>query len=248
MPNLAFKQNLEIFPSFDLFLCPCKQRKMFFSLYNLSVEKELRLSKQELKTCKNTKIISYFKNKIIDLIPKDFTNKTKYFKLNSLQTNVINNFLKKEKLKLSYMNISNVANTANINLAFSFIKFLINNNFSYTLKSKKAFKNFIKNRIKSRNSKALIKSKKDGFSLYLEDKTPTKIYPFWKLLDSKKLDISKDIQKAIKCIKKGKFMQVYLVYPKNKNFTKHINIWAKELEEFDYKIKIIPYSLRSILK
>ena len=248
MSNLAFKQDLEIFPSFDLFLCPCKQRKMFFSLYNLSVEKKLRLSKQELKACKDTKIFSYFKNKIIGLIPKSFTNKTKHFKLNIEQTNVINIFLKQEKLKLSYIKIQNFANPTNINLAFSFIKFLINNNFSYTLKGKKAFSSFIKNRIKSRNPEAFIESKKDNFSLYLEDKTPTKIYPFWKLIDSKKLDISKDIQKAIKCIKKGEFMQVYLVYPKNKNFTQHINILSKELEDFDYKIKIIPYSLRSILK
>jgi len=248
MPNLAFKQDLEIFPSFDLFLCPCKQRKMFFSLYNLSVEKKLRLSKQELKTCENTKIFSYFKNKIIDLIPKDFLYKTRYFKLNVEQTNVVNIFLKQEKLKLSYMKISNIAKTTNLNLAFSFIKFLTNNNFSYTLKGKKAFNSFIKNRIKTRNPKAFMESKKDSFSLYLEDKTPTKIYPFWKLIDSNKLEISKDIQKAIKCIKKGKFMQVYLVYPKNKNFTKHINILTKDLEGFDYKIKIIPYSLRSILK
>ena len=76
----------------------------------------------------------------------------------------------------------------------------------------------------------------------------TKIFTFWQFLDSKKLEIDEHIKKAVECIENSEFKQVYLVYPKNENFNKHIQIKTQEIVANEYEIKLIPYSLRSTLR
>lgn len=64
--------------------------------------------------------------------------------------------------------------------------------------------------------------------------------------------INEHIQKAVDCIKESDFKQVYIVYPKNENFEKHIEVKIREFEDniscSGYVVKVIPYSLRSILR
>jgi len=78
------------------------------------------------------------------------------------------------------------------------------------------------------------------------------IYPFWEMVDKSKPLIDEHIQKAIDCIKQSDFKQVYLVYPKTSDFEKHIEVKIRELENniacSGYVLKVIPYSLRSILR
>lgn len=75
-----------------------------------------------------------------------------------------------------------------------------------------------------------------------------RVIPIWKDVNINKLDISDELTIATNLIKEGELNQVYLVYPKNEKFTKHIEIKSPVLEEFDYKIKLIPYSLNSLVK
>lgn len=76
----------------------------------------------------------------------------------------------------------------------------------------------------------------------------TKIFTFWEFIDSDKLEVDKHIKKAVDCIKTSEFNQVYLVYPKNENFDRHIQIKCDDLIKSDYMIKLIPYSMRSTLR
>ena len=62
------------------------------------------------------------------------------------------------------------------------------------------------------------------------------------------LNIDEHIKKAVDCIKNSEFKQVYLVYPKNDKFNKHVQVKTEELKVGEYEIKLIPYSLRSTLR
>jgi len=71
------------------------------------------------------------------------------------------------------------------------------------------------------------------------------------MLENSQLLIDEHIKKAVNCIKKISYKNVYLVYLKNNQFNKHIEVKIPEVETKhynDYGIKLIPYSLRSILK
>jgi hypothetical protein len=41
---------------------------------------------------------------------------------------------------------------------------------------------------------------------------------------------------------------VYLIYPKDNDFTRQIPVYVDELKYKTYQIKAIPYSLRSIIR
>ncbi len=75
-----------------------------------------------------------------------------------------------------------------------------------------------------------------------------RVIPIWKDVNIDKMDINDELRTATNVIKEGELNQVYLVYPKNEKFTKHIEIRNPSLENHEYKIKVIPYSLNSLVK
>lgn len=77
-----------------------------------------------------------------------------------------------------------------------------------------------------------------------------RVIPVWKDININKLDIKDELDIATDIIKDGQINQVYLVYPKNEKFSKHIEIRNTNLDEssLEYKIKVIPYSLNSLVR
>ncbi|XPV69707.1 MAG: hypothetical protein ACNI25_03850 [Halarcobacter sp.] len=90
----------------------------------------------------------------------------------------------------------------------------------------------------------------DSIDIAPFDSLPVRVIPVNKEIDIKNLNISKEIEKAKDIILNDNFSQIYLVYPKHDNFTKHIQVKVKELDACseEYIIKVIPYSLKSILR
>jgi len=87
----------------------------------------------------------------------------------------------------------------------------------------------------------------DIIPLYEE---PLRVIPIFKEMDKDNLSLENEISIATKMIEEGNMKCIYFVYPKNKNFNKHIQVKVSSLEKAcsEYMIKIIPYSLKDLYK
>ena len=110
------------------------------------------------------------------------------------------------------------------------------------------FHQFVFQKISKLHSEKKVTDEGDSITINSKNTTPTKIFPFWKDIDKNNLNIKNDVKKATQCIQKGEYCLVYLVYPKTDKFSRHIPVIVDVLEDIDYKIKAIPYSLRSTLR
>ena len=137
-----------------------------------------------------------------------------------------------------------------MDFAINLIDYICENELSIYLDGERAFKKFVSDRIIKKNEHKTISVNDDSIDIVNEEHSfVTKIFTFWEFINSKNLNIDKHIQKAIDCVKGSEFKQIYLVYPKNENFQRHISIRADEaIGNSEYQIKLIPYSLRSILR
>jgi len=246
MSTFGFCEQDEFLPSFDLFNSVEKRRLMFFKFYNMKVSCKEKFTQKELSFVKNEPIFSIFRKKIFSLLPKKFAS-SKIFKLDIMQTNLINNFIKKANKKISYIKLDE---KSDIKLAVKIIKNFEGDEFKLFLNGEDVFQRFVGKKIKDFKVDRKVEVLDDEITIYPENSSATKVYPYWQFLDKDNLQgISSHVNRAINCIKSDECKQVYLVYPRHENFDRHISIKVKELEMYEnYSIKLIPYSLRSILK
>lgn len=251
MKKIGFDKNLEFLPSFDKFQSTVNQRVMFLKFFNQEVDSSLRFSKKEFTACRRESLFNIFVKKIFSHLL--YTDATSYsFKLDVEKSIKINKFIKKVNLENSYK-FSNFSlfnkGLVNINMAVNLIDIFEEQGCSFYLDGNKIFKNFVSNKIITNNKSKKIDVKSDSIDIESEDNSfKTRIFTFWEFINSKSLQIDKHIQKAVNCINSGDFKQIYLVYPKNENFDKHIKIKTDGITCSEYEIKLIPYSLRSTLR
>ena len=119
-----------------------------------------------------------------------------------------------------------------------------------TQDNQKSFFNFVYTKIVRDTKNRYVTKNYDSIDITPFDSSPVKVIPINKEIDLKNLNITQEVEKAKDIILEGNIPQIYLVYPKHDNFTKHIKIKLKELDSCseEYIIKIIPYSLNSILR
>lgn len=112
------------------------------------------------------------------------------------------------------------------------------------------FFDFVFDKISRDTKNRFVNKEHDTIDIIPFNSDAVKVIPVNKQIDIKHLDIKHELDRAKSIILDGGIPQVYLVYPKNENFEKHIQIRLKELEEaeVEYMIKVIPYSLGSILR
>lgn len=74
--------------------------------------------------------------------------------------------------------------------------------------------------------------------------TEISLFPIWRedIQDIKK-ELAEDINRAIGLLKNDMHKNIYLLYPKSKTFTKHIDIKSAEFNGDEHTLKIIPYKL-----
>ena len=253
MQKIGFDIKKEFLPSFDKFQSNVNKRLMFLKLFNQEFNLDIHFSKEELKICKKENLFNIFAKKILLNLKYDCYVPSMITKIDIEKTNKINRFLKKlnneTKLDTKKFSIVNSLNESNIDTAFKLIEVLEECNFSFYLDGEKIFKNFVTNKILkgSENREVLVHD--DSIDIKSDEHLfNTKIFTFWQFLDSKNLQIDTHIKKAVNCIETSEFKQVYLVYPKNEKFNKHIKIECEDIVGSEYEIKLIPYSMRSTLR
>lgn len=254
MNKFGFDLRSEFLPSFDKFQNDLNKRTMFLKLFNQEVACYMRFSKDEILACKKLTLSELFIEKIIKNLQFDAYIRTPIKTIDVEKTNKINSFLDKltEVSSRKFLNFSliNSLESSDIRKAEGLIDILQKSNFSVSLDPEKIFKNFVSNKIIKSNESKEIRIHSDSIDIKSQENMfYTKIFTFWEFLDSNDLKVDMHIKKAVECIETTEIKQVYLVYPKNENFHRHIKINCdNQIKTKEYAIKLIPYSLRSTLR
>lgn len=253
MGRIGFDIKNEFLPSFDKFQNEINQRMMFLKLFNQEVSCDMKFSKEELKESKSKSLFDLFAKKICSNLLIDSYTQVPLVKIDVEKSIKINGFIKKldkcSSQQISNFSIKNTLSETNIDVAVKLINILEESNFSFYLDGEKIFRNFVSNKILNSGHDREVTVNNDSIDIVSQQhKFQTKIYTFWEFIDSKDLNVDEHIKKAVKCIETTDFKQVYLVYPKNENFNKHIQIKSNDVTCSEYEIKLIPYSMRSTLR
>ena len=243
---VGFNEQIESLPPFfDEFNSQKKLRQMFLSLSSKLVDDIYSFTKYEQKTFSSYSLKTIFEYKIKSMLPlsnlKPFKPKC-YFKLDIASTNIINNYVLKQNRVYLYSYKKLLPAAKLISLCF------VNNKLQLNFDMDLLFHQFVLKKIEKLHTNKYVVDNGDSISIIGLNQTPLKIYTQWKQINTKKLNIQHELKNAIECIKQSEFKQVYLVYPKDIGFKRHIPIEVQELEHKHYDIKVIPYSLRSTIK
>ena len=253
MSALGFVQDMDYLINSDKFNDRSSQSMLFLEFYNTQVDQKLRFKKSEIFFFSKIALKDVFVIKIcsmLGIVPIPYNNnqsKKENYNQN-IQFNVkLNSFLSAVRIPKQYFKID-----IDIKNALRLIDLIDGKNLNFRLDANDAFKKFILNKLLKDQKTRYIEHSHNSISIIPSYEEPLMIYPFWELVANNQPLIDEHIKRAVDCIRKSEFKQVYLVYPKNENFEKHIEVKIKEFEEShtcsEYKVKVIPYSLRSILR
>jgi len=252
--QIGFSGTFECLPEFDLFDSKEAQRSLFMNFFNSQVKKEFRFSKVEIMKYRKYHIRDIFINKINALLNVNFTpsQSNNIFYLDKKLTNTINSFINGTNNNPTLSPKTNRAFTNEIKVAFNLILMCFDGvKFQLKLDANKLFSEFVYSKIKRVNQDKVTSKCDNCIDIISKEKqTTTKVFTYWQFLNKQELNIEKAVSHAVETVKTTEFNQIYLVYPKHDKFNKHIQIRSRELEMSDmaYNIKLIPYSLRSILR
>ena len=252
--KIGFEGEIELLPAFDKFDTKQKQRELFLKFYNSNVDSEFRFSKGEIRHLKKFNLKDIFIQKINSLLNVNFISSKAVLKFKpDIESTLIINMFKKSmntgnislspKLRLSQnVDLKSVAGL--IDKCFDGMKFTIKYD------ANEMFSQFVFDKVKRVNKDKFMSKCDNCIEILSASQTTTKIFTYWEFLNKNDLDINHAVNLAVDTIKTSDFNQIYLVYPKNENFDKHIQVKSKELETCRkvYDIKVIPYSLRSVLR
>ncbi|AXH12901.1 hypothetical protein [Halarcobacter bivalviorum] len=251
MKKFGFNSKNEFLPSFDKFQSNMNKRLMFLKLFNQQVPCSLKFTKKELNSCKENQLFDIFIKKVFYNLQVNSKYSSK-INIDIKKTLLINKFFKKLSLRTELMptKYSILTNDiSSLKKSTDLINILLENDFSFFLDGEESFKNFVSNKILNSSKNREVNIFEDSIDIVSKELMfQTKIFTFWEFINSKKLDIDKHIKKAIDCINKSEFKQVYLVYPKNEKFYKHVSVRCNDVLSSEYEIKLIPYSMRSTLR
>lgn len=252
--KFGFEGNEEFLPNFDKFNEIASQRKLFLEFFNNQVRKELRFNKQDFCLCNTFNLCDIFKLKIVRLLAVSFVPFTVNCtpKLSINKKIVFFDFQLQKLLANNPMPKSNTpTQSKNYDLAFELFNMINGAKLTFKINAQNSFEQFILNKLLKDQKTRTIEKNSDSINIISSVVHDIKIFPYWQMLENNSLLIDEHIKKAVDCIKETSYKNVYLVYPKNNDFYKHIEVKIPEFETNqynDYGIKLIPYSLRSILK
>lgn len=243
---IGFENNNEYLPNlFDKFDSKQKLRQLFLHMSNIILKgtyfnkyEQNYLSKYSLKQAFEYKI----KKDLNQIFVKRKKENSKVFNFCKSSTLVINSYLKQSKKDFYFPKNCKLKIASFINTCY------INGNFKLIMDKDLVFHEFVLKKIKKLHIDKEVIDLGNAICIKDDNFHGVKIFTSWKDIKVDKPDIKNELESAVKSIKKGDFYQVYLAYPKNDTFTKQIPIYVDELQNHEYQIKAIPYSLRSIIK
>lgn len=243
---LGFKENKELLTNnFDKFNCKTKHRRLFLNLSNYVLKSICQFSKYEQKTLSKYNLKKAFEYKISTLLPSNiFIHKKakKDFNFCEKSTKIINNYNNNENKTFLFSNSKLLPAAKLINFCYT------NNTMQVFIDKHLLFHEFVLSKIRKLHKDKDVIDLGDSISIKAKNICSLKIYTSWKNIDRKNLNIKDELKDAIKSIKNGEYNQVYLAYPKDDSFTRHIPVYVEELKNKPYQIKAIPYSFRSIIR
>jgi len=247
---IGFSNENEWLPkNFDKFTSKQSLRKLFLSLSNNILKDFCHFSKREKELLSKGTLKAAFEYKIKSLIPISYVKPhkpyklCKSFKLDVASSKVILHYQEQKKTEQIFVSSKTLLPVARL-ISHCFI----NNQMQLLMDINLLFHEYVYQKISNLHKGKKVIDEGDSITINSEGTTPTKIYTYWKDIDKNNLNINKEVKTATRCIQDGKYPLVYLVYPKTANFDKHIPVEVDTLEDIDYKIKVIPYSLRSTLR
>ena len=109
------------------------------------------------------------------------------------------------------------------------------------------FSDYIYSRVKKQNPDKLV-NREDDFIVIQSDALEDSLclYPIWKdLSTSVQSDVCNDVNFAISLLESKQCKHIYLLFPKNEHFRKHIPIKIPHLEALglEYTLKLVPYKI-----
>jgi hypothetical protein len=121
------------------------------------------------------------------------------------------------------------------------------------LSKQKNFFEFVYNKISKDQKNRYVMRGQDYIDILPFNSSGVRVIPSFKEVNIKELEkLNFEVFQASETILgQNEISQVYIVCPKNEKFMKHIELKIPNLEEEckdEYKIKIIPYSLNSIIR
>jgi len=233
----GFDKKREYLPDYSYCNTVHKKRKLFLRMFNLLIQEKV-FCKRELCSCKEKTLYEVFVQKIGQLCSQGFQSS----RLTSFDAK-LHRFIEENKI---YKPCITQAKNSNYKMALKIVSFIDKNSNSMMLNSDLLFKSFVHKSITSIKRDRVVCNENDCIDIYLQNDSNIKVLPFW---EKKEKINDAHIRKAVDCVKSGEFKNIYLVYPKQENFTKHIHVKVPELEGCsEYVIKMIPYSLKSIIR
>jgi hypothetical protein len=247
---VGFEKEQEFLAKLDVFDKISSQRKLFYIFFNNQVDDDLRFSNREISQWANVPLQEAFVMKIKLLFGWHFApfvyempSDLSIFK--PFSSSVQQLFSRQKYFEASLR----TSLKQDVKCAKKLFMLIGENRLSFLLNAQYAFEEFVIERLGKVHKDDEIVQFKEYIDVVVNEDEKVKIFPFWQMLQPDQYDIKDHIQKAIECIEQTSFKQVYLVYPKNKMFKKHIPIKVPHLDLLgEYRIKIVPYSMRSILK
>ncbi|MGM0518890.1 MAG: hypothetical protein ACQERD_04510 [Campylobacterota bacterium] len=245
---VGFDNNREFLPKdFDKFNSKYRLRQLFLSLSNNVLKEFCHFSKKEQRRLSFYPLKIAFEYKIETLLPNSMLRKPKInssFNFCLKSTIIINNYLYGKKTDNSlFVRSKNLLAAAKL-ISHCFI----NNNMQLLIDKHLLFHEFVLNKVSRLHKDKEVTDLGDSISIKSNGVCNVKIYTSWKDIEVKNPNIKDELENAIKSIKKGESNQVYLAYPKDDKFKRQIPIFVNELKSKEYQIKVIPYSLRSIMR
>ncbi len=245
---LGFDNEKEFLPKdFDKFNSKYRLRHLFLSLSNNVLKDFCYFSKKEQRRLSLYPLKTVFEYKIKTLLPNMMLEKPKInssFNFCLQSTIIINNYLYGKKMNNSFF----VTNKNLLPAAKLISHCFVNNNMQLLIDKHLLFHEFVLNKVSRLHKDKEVTDLGDSISIKAEGVCNLKIYTSWKDIEVKNPNINDELENAIKSIKKGESNQVYLAYPKDDKFKRQIPIFVNELKNKEYQIKVIPYSLRSIMR
>ena len=224
---------VEYLPQNEQYSSLIKRRAIFFNLYNYYVEKEMRLTKNEIKNGAN--IYEVFQNKIKSL--------AHYTLAQPLLLNV-------KPSNFKFTKGCNNEREKKLKLHKKFSQLLSKKELLFDLDD--MFLHLVYERAKKINSKATVHLLEKSILIIdpREEVSSTLLIPSYMKLEKENINsnltVKTQIEEACKNINESKKVkQVFLIYPKHPKFMKHINVNLHDkvkLREEEYRVKMIPYS------
>lgn len=230
--NFGFLNDKNYIPEIYSHLSMEQVARIFLTFYNFNVDKKLKIPYKFSKNCKNLRDI--FDNFISSSLKNRNLKFNKASKICLYSNKIIFSYLKNKNFTLQ-------AKLPKYRLALVILMLKACGEFGLIFDMRKLFIDFVYAKIlaKNKNEKIFLK---DNLIIFDCEKFKLGILPICKNVSKDEISkFKEDIKCAFEILKKEGLDMIYLAYPKNENFKRHIEI---KCENSDIcTMKLVPYCI-----